>query len=118
MTPAVFAVCAREVTILSRSSMGNPSSRMNPADAYSIVRNELMQYNPKLAEKKEIVIANKTDLLDTESGNKFIQTLEEKISKPVCAVSMVTGKNIGTLLNMMVSALNEIQSPKSELLCC
>ncbi|MEK7805302.1 MAG: GTPase ObgE, partial [Planctomycetota bacterium] len=95
----------------------SPFARMNPADAYSIVRNELMQYNPKLAEKKEIVIANKTDLLDTESSNEFIQTLEEKISKPVCPVSMVTGKNIGTLINMIISALSEIQFQKSELLC-
>src|SRR3990172_6729665 len=95
----------------------SPFARMNPADAYSIVRNELMQYNPKLAEKKEIVIANKTDLLDTENSNEFIQTLEENISKPVCPVSMVTGKNIGTLINMIISALNEIQFPKSELLC-
>lgn len=95
----------------------SPFARMNPSDAYSIVRNELIQYNPKLAEKKEIIIANKTDLLDTASSNKFIQTLEEKISKPVCPVSMVTGKNIGTLINMIISALNEIQSQKSELLC-
>jgi len=95
----------------------SPFARMNPSDAYSIVRNELIQYNPKLAEKKEIIIANKTDLLDTASSSKFIQTLEEKISKPVCPVSMVTGKNIGNLINMIISALNEIQSQKSELLC-
>lgn len=92
----------------------SPLARMDPSDAYHIVRNELKQYNPKLAEKAEIVIANKMDLLDTEAGMKFIETLEGKISKPVCPVSMVTGKNIGNLLNMVASALNKIQTQMSE----
>ena len=32
----------------------SPFARINPADAYSIVRNELIQYNPKLAEKRKL----------------------------------------------------------------
>jgi GTP-binding protein len=86
-------------------------------DAYHIVRNELRQYNPGLAEKTEIVIANKMDLLDTETGTKCIQTLEKQISKPVCPVSMATGKNISVLLNLIASALHEDQSCVSESLC-
>ncbi|HHT9129834.1 MAG TPA: GTPase ObgE [Candidatus Brocadiaceae bacterium] len=92
----------------------SPLARMDPSDAYRIVRNELKQYNPKLAEKAEIVIANKMDLLDTETGVKFIEALEKKISKQVCPVSMVTGKNISALLNMVASALNKIQTQMSE----
>ncbi len=95
----------------------SPFAKPNPSDAYHIVRNELRQYNPELAEKPEIVIANKMDLLDAETGMECIQSLEEKISKPVCPVSMVTGKNIGTLLNLIVSALNDIQSRVSEPVC-
>lgn len=96
----------------------SPFACSNPADAYCIVRNELRQYNPSLAEKPEIVIANKMDLLDAETGNRCIQTLEEKISKPVCPVSMVTGRNIGTLIHMIVSALNEIQASANQPVCC
>lgn len=88
----------------------SPFARVDPSDAYQIVRNELKQYNPQLADKKEIVIANKMDLLDSESGIKCIQKLGEKISKPICPVSMITGKNIGTLINMIANALHEIQS--------
>lgn len=96
----------------------SPVAGANPADAYYIVRNELRQYNPSLAEKPEIVIANKMDLLDAETGIRCIQTLEEKISKPVCPVSMVTGKNVGTMTNMIVSALNEIQASTNQPVCC
>ena len=95
----------------------SPVASIDPSNAYNIVRNELKQYNPKLAEKREIIVANKMDLLDIESGIKFIQTLEKKISKPVYPVSMVTGKNIGTLINMIVSTLNELHSQISKPLC-
>ncbi|MFN3530961.1 MAG: GTPase ObgE [Candidatus Brocadia sp.] len=96
----------------------SPFAYSNPADAYYIVRNELRQYNPGLAEKPEIVVANKMDLLDAETGIRCIQTLEGKISKPVCPVSMVTGRNIGTLIRMIVSALNEIQASANQPVCC
>ncbi len=96
----------------------SPLAGSHPLDAYYIVRNELRQYNPALAEKPEIVIANKMDLLDAEAGNKCIHTLEEKISKPVCPVSMVTGRNIDTLIHMMARALNEIQTGTDHPVCC
>lgn len=88
----------------------SPYAMMEPADAYHIVRNELKQFNPQLAEKKEIVAANKMDLLDPAVSGEYIQTLEKKISKPVCPVSMATGKNLDTLVKLIASALNEIQS--------
>ncbi|NUN22012.1 MAG: GTPase ObgE [Candidatus Jettenia caeni] len=88
----------------------SPCAKIDPSDAYHIVRNELKQFNPQLAEKKEIIVANKIDLLDPESCNEHIKMLEEKISKSVCPVSTATGKNIRTLIHLMASALHEIQS--------
>lgn len=96
----------------------SPDANTSPAEAYRIVRNELQQYNPKLAEKTEIVIANKIDLLDPETATKHVETLEKEISKPVCPVSMVTGKNLRSLIVLMSNALNEIQSPVTEPALC
>lgn len=95
----------------------SPLAKVAPADAYFIIRNELKQYNPVLAEKAEIVVANKMDLLDTQAGMKCIQTLEEKISKPVCPVSMITGKNIDQLIGLMVNALHGSPSALNESVC-
>ena len=95
----------------------SPYAATKPLDAYNIVRKELEQYNPLLAEKPEIVIANKMDLLDEEDGVECIRALEKIISKPVCPVSMVTGKNINTLIRVMVSALDDIQAQASTSLC-
>jgi len=95
----------------------SPYAGTKPLDAYHIVRNELHQYNPLLAEKPEIVIANKIDLLDEDESAEYIQALEKAISKPVCPVSMVTGKNIEALIRTVVSALDEIQAQASTSLC-
>src|SRR5574337_605165 len=61
----------------------SPLAVKKPSEAYNIVRNELKQYNLKLVEKTEIVIANKMDLLDPETADECIQILEKEISKPV-----------------------------------
>ncbi|KKO19322.1 MAG: Obg GTP-binding protein [Candidatus Brocadia fulgida] len=76
-----------------------------------------MQYNPVLAEKAEIVIANKMDLLDAETGAKCIQVLEEKLSKPVCPVSMVTGSNLDRLIGLIVNTLHGLPSSLHEPVC-
>ena len=88
----------------------SPLATKKPAEAYHIVRNELKQYNLKLVEKTEIVIANKMDLLDPETADECIQILEKEISKTVQPVSMVTGQNLGVLLIKIANALNEIQT--------
>jgi GTPase len=88
----------------------SPSAVIDPADAYRIVRSELKQFNSQLAEKREIIVANKTDLLEPENSSERILILEKKISKPVCPVSMVTGRNLETLVKLIASALVEIQS--------
>lgn len=95
----------------------SPFATVAPAEAYFIVRNELKQYNPVLAEKAEVVVANKIDLLDSEAGMKCIQALEEKISRPVCPVSMVTGNNINLLISLVVNALQETQSALHASVC-
>ncbi len=95
----------------------SPYAATKPLDAYNIVRKELEQYNPLLAEKPEIVIANKMDLLDEEDGAECIQILEQSISKPVCPVSMVTGKNVNTLIRVVASALDDIQALAGTSLC-
>ncbi|MCF6148625.1 MAG: GTPase ObgE [Candidatus Kuenenia sp.] len=79
----------------------------DPVEAYHIIRNELQQYNPKLAEKNEIVVANKMDLLDEEKGAACVKYLEEKISRPVCPISTITGKNLNRLIYLMSKTLQK-----------
>jgi GTP-binding protein len=95
----------------------SPLANIKAADAYQIVRNELKQYNPQLAEKPEIVVATKIDLLDPDAYTSTIETLEKEISNSVLPVSMVTNKNRDLLIHTIARTLEELQSQKSLPLC-
>jgi GTP-binding protein len=69
---------------------GQPS----PAQAYRIIRNELQKYSQKLADKPEIVVANKIDLAPTLDA---VEELSAELGKRVMAISGVTGKGLEPL---------------------
>ncbi len=65
-----------------------------PAEAYRIIRGELRQYSAMLAEKPEIVVANKIDLADNLQA---VDDLRVDLDREVFAVSGVTGSGLGEL---------------------
>lgn len=88
----------------------SPFALMDPAKAYMVLRKEIEKYDPGLAEKTEIVVANKIDLLDENSRIQRIQNLEKSISKSVCPVSTVTGENLIVLVRKIADALKNVAS--------
>mgnify|MGYP001585074918 CR=1 FL=1 len=85
-----------------------PVDGSNPVDSYHTIRNELRLFNPNLFDKKEIVVANKTDLLDEPSVIAKINLIEDQLSKKIFPISAVTGKNIPQLINEINAQLSEI----------
>jgi GTP-binding protein len=75
------------------------SEGRNAKDDYYIIREELEKFSPDLAEKKEIVVGNKADLLSEEELNKKIEKLEKELNKKIIPISAATKKNIDILLN-------------------
>lgn len=69
---------------------GQPS----PAEAYRVIRNELQKYSQKLAEKPEIIVANKIDLAPTTEA---AEELAAELGKEVLPISGVTGKGLEAL---------------------
>ncbi len=63
----------------------------DPIEDYTAIRNELLQYSAVLADKPEIVVANKMDLTDADT---HVAAFSEAIDKPVIAISAVTGKGL------------------------
>ena len=75
-----------------------------PAEAYAIIRNELRKYSEKLAEKPELVVANKIDLApDLEA----VEELSAEIGQEVLAVSGVTGAGLDTLAERLWAMVEE-----------
>ena len=53
----------------------------NLLENYSKVRKELLKYSNKLVKKKEIIVFNKIDMINSEEINKKIQVFNRKIKK-------------------------------------
>ena len=84
---------------------------MVPADTddyqreYEILLNELVVYNPELADKNRILAITKSDMLDEEMQAEIEPQLPKDI--PHIFISSVTGQNIMALKDNIWSALNE-----------
>lgn len=83
---------------------------MVPADAedykkeYEILLNELVAYNPELADKDRILAITKSDMLDEEMQSEIAAQLPSDI--PHLFISSVTGMNIMSLKDQIWAALN------------
>lgn len=82
---------------------------MVPADAddihkeYSILLNELGQYNPELLDKRRVLAISKSDMLDDELKEALSQDLP---AIPHIFISAVTGENINQLKDLLWKELN------------
>lgn len=78
----------------------------NPIDDYKIIRTELEKYSDKLSSKKEIVIANKSDLPNfKENFENFVNEFPEIEIYPI---SSITNDGINAVLERMADLLDEI----------
>jgi GTP-binding protein len=68
-----------------------PVDGHDPAEDYRTIRRELAEYSELLASKPEIVVANKTDLTDSDQA---VAQLRESLGREVIAISAVTGKGL------------------------
>ena len=71
---------------------------------YEILLNELVAYNPELADKDRILAITKSDMLDEEMQSEIAAQLPSDI--PHLFISSVTGMNIMALKDQIWAALN------------
>ena len=63
-------------------------------DSYRVIRKELEEYSEILADKEEIIILNKTDLLDEEEIIEKKKNLEKALKKDILTISTITQVNL------------------------
>ena len=71
-----------------------PTDGSDPVANYKAIRNELAQHSETLAQKDEVIAANKTDL---EPEGKVLEQLSERLGKTVYPISAVTGSGLKEL---------------------
>lgn len=78
----------------------------NYLDDYDVIRKELKNYNPELAEREEIIVANKIDLVP--DYEERIAALEKKTGKKVYPLSGVTTHGVKELKDIIYKTLGSI----------
>jgi len=85
-----------------------PIDGSDPAENYHTIRGELKQYSRKLAEKQEIIVANKIDL---DSDGKAVKGLKKKLNKTIHPISAATGEGIKDLVEFLWKKIKEPAFP-------
>ncbi|MFA5038515.1 MAG: GTPase ObgE [Candidatus Omnitrophota bacterium] len=76
----------------------------DPCEDYRVINEELEAFSNELAEKKQIVVANKMDL---EPAKSNLKAFEARYGKKIIPVSAVTGQGLEKLLEEIVKNLRK-----------
>ncbi len=87
-----------------------PDDQTDPLDNYRNIREELRLYDPKLAERPELVVITKCELADADAAAELFQ---EVLGITPLKISAVTGKGLPQLLQATVRMLDELVQPAS-----
>jgi GTP-binding protein len=86
-----------------------PPDGSSPADNYRKIRGELESFSPELANKRELIAANKLDLaLDEDALDALMEALPDR---EIFAISGATRQGIDSLLETIWRALREEPTP-------
>ena len=85
----------------------------NPVQDFYTINEELKNYSEKLSKRKQIIVANKIDIMQDETGYKELEALAKKEGLEIYKISGATGEGITKLLDRVVEVLKTL--PKEEL---
>ena len=71
--------------------------------SYDQVRKELAKYSKDLAKKKEIVILNKTDLINEKDVEKKIKKLKNKLKKNILLMSTMDKNSVSDIKSKLIN---------------
>ncbi len=74
---------------------------------YDVIRQELEDYDLKLSDKEEIVVATKIDLIP-DDWQERVKKLEEQIGKKVYTISGATTQGVKELIDVIFNTLKDI----------
>ena len=86
----------------------------DPIEDYYTIFNELKLYSAKLAEKPQIILANKSDLPDFSVHYPKFQEEMERLGHKVFPISAATKQGIAEVLNYTYEQLRKLPEPETE----
>lgn len=85
----------------------------NPVEDFRTINEELKSYSDKLSKRKQIIVANKLDVMQDENLLKDLEELAKNEEIEIFKISAATGEGIDDLMNYVTKILKEL--PKEEL---
>jgi len=77
---------------------------------FKVINKELKKYSKLLANKEQIIVLSKIELLEEKEWKKKLEDLKKKTKQTVYPVSAVTGEGINKLLDLLVTSLSKLVS--------
>ena len=71
--------------------------------AYNQVKNELFSYSPELIKKKELIVLNKVDLVESEFVKEIINDFSKKINGEILLLSTLEKNSVSKLKTKLLS---------------
>lgn len=86
----------------------------NPVQDFYTINEELKQYSEKLVQRKQIIVANKIDVMQNEENYLQLEELAKKEGLEIYKISAATGEGIDLLMDKVSKELQEL--PKEDLI--
>ena len=71
--------------------------------SYKQIKNELKSYSSKLSKKKELIVLNKTDLIDNSEIKKIVKNFSKSIKSEVITLSTIEKKSVSQIKAKLIS---------------
>lgn len=84
------------------------SEDRDPIDDYYTINVELRKFSEKLANKKQIVVANKIDVCQDDTKLNELKEIAKKDGREVIAISAATNTNVKELVELVAKELKEL----------
>lgn len=85
----------------------------NPVEDFEKVNNELQKYSEKLSKRKQIIVANKVDSLQDETGFIELEKKAKELGIEIYKISAVTGSGVNELMDYVGKLVKTL--PKEEI---
>ena len=89
------------------------TSGRNPVEDFKIINEELKKYSEKLANRKQIIVASRADIIQDEKLYNELKEFAKEKDMEIYRISSVTGEGVKELLDYVTKVLKKL--PKEEL---
>lgn len=90
------------------------SENRDPIDDYYAINVELRKFSEKLAEKPQLIVANKMDVLQDDSKLKELEEIVKRDGRQCIAISAATNTNMQELIDKVSSMLKALPEEESQ----